>query len=63
MTRKKFLVDFATATPWRCTTSGSRGVASCSLFWTWICAVFGSLPVSNVSSICDCPVESLFDSM
>ena len=56
-------VDFATATPWRCTTSGSRGVASCSLFWTWISAVFGSVPGSNVSSICAWPVESLFDSM
>ena len=38
-----------TVTPWRCTCSGRKGVASDSLFWTCTCAMSGSVPGRNAS--------------
>jgi hypothetical protein len=53
--------DFETTTPRRWTSWGSCGIASCSLFWTWTCAMSGSVPGSKVSSMATAPAESLDD--
>ncbi len=50
---RKALVDFVTRT----------GVASCSLFCTCTCAMFGSVPVAKVSVVVDWPVSSLIEDM
>ena len=60
---RKLRFDFATRTPWRCTSCGSCGIASCSLFCTCTCAMSGLVPGSNVSSTLALPVESLDDDM
>ena len=43
--------------PMRCTISGSELMADCSLFWTWTCAVSGSVPFSKVKVICAAPLD------
>ncbi len=52
-----------TFTPWRCTSCGSSGMASCSLFCTCTCAMSGSVPVSKVRLIPELPVDSLVADM
>ena len=56
-------VDFATVTPCRCTTSGSTGMASWSLFCTLAQARSGSVPAANVRLISPAPEESLVEAM
>jgi len=55
----QFRVDLLTLTPWAATTSGRFAMASCSLFCTCAHARSGSVPGAKVSSMRDCPDESL----
>jgi len=48
ITIRKPLRDLLTLTPCRCTSCGSSGIASCSLFWTCTWAMSGSVPDSKV---------------
>src|SRR6202011_5007943 len=48
-------VDFLTCTPRRCTSSGRRGRASCSLFCVSICATLRSVPMLKVTVIVSFP--------
>ena len=62
-TIRKLMVDFTTFTPWRCTTSGSWGVAACSLFCTCTWAMSGLVPALKVSVMLTLPAESEVDDM
>ncbi len=55
------LVDLVTRMPdcWTC--CGRLGTASCNLFCTCTCAMFGSVPGAKVSVVVDCPVSSLVE--
>ncbi len=57
------LVDLVTRMPdcWTC--AGNCGTASCSLFCTCTCAMFGSVPAAKVNVVVDCPVSSLIEDM
>ncbi|KAG1364554.1 hypothetical protein G6F59_018975 [Rhizopus arrhizus] len=57
MTFRKPELDLATLMPCRCTSCGSSGMASCSLFCTCTWAMSGSVPVSKVRVICARPLE------
>ncbi|MNV88713.1 hypothetical protein D3C71_1829390 [compost metagenome] len=59
MTRK-FRTDLVTRIPCCCTSCGSSGVASASLFWTCTWAMSGLVPCSNVTVMVMLPSE--FDS-
>jgi hypothetical protein len=61
--RRKTDPVLVTRTPWRWTSCGSLGSASWSLFWTWTCAMSGSVPASKVSVTCALPAESLEEAM
>ena len=63
MTMRKPLRDLVTLTPWRWTSCGSEGIASCSLFCTWTWAMSGSVPDSNVRVIDALPEASLVADM
>ncbi|MET3363049.1 hypothetical protein ABIF60_004444 [Bradyrhizobium japonicum] len=62
-TIKKLAEDFTTLMPCCCTTCGSSGVASCSLFCTCTWAMSASAQLVKVSEICTWPVEVLDDDM
>jgi hypothetical protein len=57
------LLDFVTRTPVCCTACGKSGVASCSLFCTWTCAMSGFVPAANVSVMVAVPKSSEVDEM
>ena len=57
ITCRKLDVDLLTLTPWRCTSCGSSGMASCSLFCTWTWAMSPSVPLSKVSLIVAMPLD------
>ncbi|MCY1237380.1 hypothetical protein D9M72_500730 [compost metagenome] len=61
ITIRNALVDLVTRTPDCCTWAGSNGTASCSLFCTCTWAMFGSVPLANVSVVVDWPVSSLVE--
>ncbi|MCY1482990.1 hypothetical protein D9M68_165600 [compost metagenome] len=61
ITIRNALVDLVTRTPDCCTCAGSNGTASCSLFCTCTWAMFGSVPLANVSVVVDWPVSSLVE--
>jgi hypothetical protein len=63
ITMRKPLRDLVTLTPWRCTSCGSSGIASCSLFCTCTCAMSGSVPDSKVSVTVALPEAWLVDDM
>nr|WP_276602872.1 hypothetical protein [Nannocystis pusilla] len=58
---RKLLADLTTRTPWRWTSCGSCGIASCSLFCTCTWAMSGSVPGSKVRVSWAEPVASLDD--
>ena len=60
-TSSKFFVALATVTPCCCTTCGSRGCASCSLFCTCTCAMSGLVPWAKFSVMVMLPSLSLSD--
>ena len=62
-TIRKPLRDLVTLTPCRCTSWGSSGMASCSLFCTCTCAMSGSVPVWNVRVMVARPDASLVADM
>jgi hypothetical protein len=62
-TIRKPLRDLVTLTPWRCTSCGNSGMASCSLFCTCTCAMSGLVPLAKVRVIEAPPEESLVDAM
>ena len=62
-TMRKPLRDLLTLTPWRCTSCGSSGIASCSLFCTCTCAMSGSVPDSKVSVTVALPEAWLVEDM
>ena len=62
-TLRKFAPRLATEMPCRCTSCGSRGVASWSLFWTCTCAMSGLASALKVRVISACPEESLVEDM
>ncbi|CFO02790.1 Uncharacterised protein [Bordetella pertussis] len=62
-TIRKFLVALVTRMPCCCTSSGSSGWATASLFCTCTCAVSGLVPCENVSVIDMLPSELLSDEM
>jgi hypothetical protein len=59
----KLETALVTRMPWRWTSSGSRGVASWSLFWTWTWAMSGLVLASKVRVMVTLPAESLVDDM
>jgi hypothetical protein len=61
--RRKFRVDLTTWIPWRCTTWGRSGTASCSLFCTCTWAMLGSVPALKVRVMETAPAESLVEDM
>ena len=63
ITIRNALVDLVTRMPDCCTCCGRLGTASCSLFCTCTCAMFGSVPAAKVSVVVDCPVSSLIEDM
>ena len=52
-----------TMTPWRRTSSGSRGTAACTRLLTLIAARSGSEPIANVTLIISVPSPELTDCM
>ncbi|MCY1497196.1 hypothetical protein D9M68_311540 [compost metagenome] len=63
MTSRKFFTDLVTRMPCCCTSCGSSGVASCSLFCTCTCAVSGLVPCSKVAVMVIEPSELLSEVM
>ena len=63
MMSMKLETDLATRTPWRCTSCGSCGMASASLFCTCTWAMSGSVPASKVRVTWALPAESDDDAM
>ena len=62
-TIRKLPLPLDTWMPCSTTASGSRDVASCSLFWVCTWAMSGSASGSNVSLICADPLLSLVEEM
>lgn len=62
-TMRKFFTALVTRIPWRCTSCGSSGMASCSLFCTWTWAMSGSVPCSKVTVMVMLPSELLSEEM
>ena len=58
MTSRKFCDRLATVTPLRRTSSGSRGVASCTRLLTLKVALSTSVPTSNVAVIVAWPFDA-----
>ena len=48
-TSSRFGLSFSVTTPTRRTTSGSRGSAAATRFWTCTCAMSRSVPNANVT--------------
>ncbi len=62
-TIRKFFTDFVTCTPCCCTSTGSNGVASATLFCTCTCAMSAFVPPSKVTVMVTVPDDVLADSM
>ncbi len=62
-TFRKLVADLVTCTPCCCTSCGSSGVASASLFCTCTWAVSGSVPLSKVRVMVTVPEDSLVEAM
>ncbi len=54
---------FSTLTPWRFTSSGSRGSAMATRFWVRTAAMSGSVPILKVTVKSILPVLELFEDM
>ncbi len=63
ITIRKESEDLVTCTPCCCTSCGSSGVASCSLFCTCTWAMSGLVPGAKVIAIWALPAESLVEVM
>ena len=61
ITCRKLPLDLETLTPWRCTSMGSSGMVSCSLFCTCTWAMSGSVPLAKVSLMFAMPLAELLD--
>ena len=61
MTFRKPELDLATLMPCRCTSCGSSGMASCSLFCTCTWAMSGLVPLSKVRVMVAWPLDELLE--
>ena len=60
-TIKKLPLALLTLMPCSCTIWGKSGVACCSLFCTWTCAMSGLVPLAKVRTIDTLPSLSLVE--